>query len=60
MRIIHKGNEIEQIWKCWEYVIKNFKGMKVIAYCKPITVGFYEEKGFEEVHKITLVEKTIT
>ena len=58
----YRGRGIyRKLWDTrWEYVIKNFKGMKVIAYCKPITVGFYEEKGFEEVHKITLVEKTIT
>ena len=58
----YRGRGIyRKLWDTrWEYVTKNFKGMKVIAYCKPITVGFYEEKGFEEVHKITLVEKTIT
>tara|TARA_B100000925_G_C21892367_1_gene423417 strand:+ start:33 stop:374 length:342 start_codon:yes stop_codon:yes gene_type:complete len=58
----YRGKGIyRKLWDTrWEYVTKNFKGMKVIAYCKPITVGFYEEKGFEEVHKITLVEKTIT
>ena len=54
---VSKEKDIINLYK---YVTKNFKGMKVIAYCKPITVGFYEEKGFEEVHKITLVEKTIT
>jgi len=43
----------------WKYVNDNLKGMKVIAYCKPITVGFYKEKGFKEVHKITLMEKTL-
>ena len=58
----YRGKGIyRKLWDTrWEYVTKNFKGMKVIAYCKPITVGFYEEKGFEEVHKIPLVEKTIT
>ena len=58
----YRGKGIyRKLWDTrWEYVTKNFKGMKVIAYCKPITVGFYEEKGFEKVHKITLVEKTIT
>ena len=58
----YRGKGIyRKLWDTrWEYVNKNFKGMKVIAYCKPITVSFYEEKGFEEVHKITLVEKTIT
>ena len=43
----------------WKYVNDNLKGMKVIAYCKPITVGFYKEKGFKEVHKITLMEKML-
>ena len=58
----YRGKGIyRKLWDTrWEYVTKNFNGMKVIAYCKPITVGFYEEKGLEEVHKITLVEKTIT
>ena len=58
----YRGKGIyRKLWDTrWEYVTKNFKGMKVIAYCKPITVGFYEEKGFEDVDKITLVEKTIT
>ena len=58
----YRGKGIyRKLWDTrWEYVTKNFKGMKVIAYCKPITLGFYKEKGFEEVHKITLVEKTIT
>ena len=58
----YRGKGIyRKLWDTrWEYVTENFKGMKVIAYCKPITLGFYKEKGFEEVHKITLVEKTIT
>ena len=58
----HRGKGIyRKLWNTrWEYVTKNFKGMKVIAYCKPITLSFYKEKGFEEVHKITLVENTIT
>ena len=43
----------------WKFVNENLKGMKIIAYCKPITVGFYKEKGFKEVHKITLMEKTL-
>ena len=43
----------------WKYITKNFKGYKIIAYCKPITVGFYKEKGFEELHKVTLVEKIV-
>ena len=41
------------------YGIANLKGMKIIAYCKPITVNFYQEKGFKEVHKITLMEKML-
>ena len=58
----HRGKGIyRKLWDTrWEYVTKNFKGIKVIAYCKPITLDFYKEKGFEEVHKVTLVEKTIT
>ena len=58
----YRGKGIyRKLWDTrWKYVTKNFKGKRVIAYCKPITVKFYEEKGFEEVHKITLVEKTIT
>ena len=57
----YRGRGIyRKLWDIrWEYVNKNLKGMKIIAYCKPITVDFYQEKGFKEVHKITLMEKML-
>ena len=57
----YRGQGIyRKLWDTrWEYVNENLKGMKVIAYCKPITVNFYQEKGFKEVHKITLMEKML-
>ena len=57
----HRGKGIyRKLWDTrWEYVNKNLKDMKIIAYCKPITVNFYQEKGFKEVHKITLMEKML-
>jgi len=57
----YRGRGIyRKLWDTrWEYVNKNLKDMKIIAYCKPITVNFYKEKGFEEVHKITLMEKML-
>ena len=57
----YRGQGIyRKLWDTrWEYVNKNLKGMKVIAYCKPITVNFYQEKGFKEVHKVTLMEKML-
>ena len=57
----YRGQGIyRKLWDTrWEYVNENLKGMKIIAYCKPITVNFYQEKGFKEVHKITLMEKML-
>ena len=57
----YRGRGIyRKLWDTrWEYVNKNLKDMKIIAYCKPITVNFYQEKGFKEVHKITLMEKML-
>lgn len=43
----------------WNYVLTYCKGMKIISYCKPTTIDFYKNKGFEEVHTINLVEKQI-
>jgi len=39
------------------YVEANFKGYKIISYCKPITVEFFKKRGFIEKEIITLVEK---
>ena len=36
---------------------KKFKGSKIISYCKPSTVEFFKEQGFEEKEVITLMEK---
>ena len=39
------------------YVSRLFKGNKIISYCKPSTVDFFKEQGFEEKEVITLMEK---
>ena len=39
------------------YVTRLFKGSKIISYCKPSTVEFFKERGFEEKEIITLMEK---
>ena len=39
------------------YVTRLFKGSKIISYCKPSTVEFFKEQGFEEKEIITLMEK---
>ena len=39
------------------YVTRLFKGSKIISYCKPSTVEFFKEQGFEEKEVITLMEK---
>jgi hypothetical protein len=38
-------------------VTRLFKGSKIISYCKPSTVEFFKERGFEEKEIITLMEK---
>ena len=57
----YRGKGIyRKLWDTrWNWVSSFCKGMKIISYCKPVTVKFYEEKGFKEVHQITLMEKTI-
>ena len=39
------------------YVTTLFKGYRIISYCKPSTVDFFKERGFETKEIITLMEK---
>ena len=41
----------------WEYVVKNYKGYKIYAWCKPMSLPLLIEKGFKEGDTITYVEK---
>ena len=43
----------------WEYVSKHYKGWKVVAYCKPLSIDLYKEKQFAMVEHVVLVEKII-
>ena len=40
------------------YVTTLFKGHRIISYCKPSTVDFFKQRGFETKEIITLMEKT--
>ena len=44
----------------WEYVTEHYKGIKVVAYCKPQSINLYLEKNFDIVEEVVLVQKTIT
>lgn len=47
----------KKLWETrWNYVKEHFKGFRIIAYCKPITVNFYKRKGFIEKEIVTLVQ----
>ena len=38
-----------QLWDIrWEYIIKHYKGYKVYAWCKPMSLPLLLEKGFKE------------
>ena len=43
----------------WEYVEENYKGYKIYAWCKPMSLPLLIEKGFEEGDNCVYVEKTI-
>ena len=43
----------------WEYVVENYKGYKIYAWCKPMSLPLLIEKGFEEGDNCVYVEKTI-
>ena len=47
-----------KLWETrWKYVIENFKGSKIISYCKPTTYEFYKKRGFKENYKVIMMEK---
>ena len=43
----------------WSYVIENYKGYKVYAWCKSESLPLLREKGFNEGEICTYVEKNI-
>jgi hypothetical protein len=43
----------------WSYVIENYKGYKVYAWCKNESLPLLREKGFNEGEICTYVEKNI-
>jgi len=43
----------------WEYVVENYKGYKVYAWCKPMSLPLLIEKGFDSGDTCVYVEKTI-
>ena len=57
----YRGQGIyRSLWETrWNYIASHCQGMRIIAYCKPVTVQFYQDKGFVEVEKITLVERSV-
>ena len=57
----YRGKGIyRKLWDTrWEYVSEHYKGWKVVAYCKPPSIGLYKEKQFTIVENVVLVEKVI-
>ena len=49
-----------KLWNTrWEFVQKEYKGYKVYAWCKPMSLPLLLEKGFEKSHTCVYVEKII-
>ena len=49
-----------RLWDArWKYVVENYKGYKIYAWCKPMSLPLLIEKGFEEGDNCVYVEKTI-
>jgi len=49
-----------QLWdKRWEFIQQNYKGYKIYAWCKPMSLPLLLEKGFESGDNCVYVEKTI-
>ena len=57
----YRGNGIyKTLWDTrWEYVNKHYKGYKIVTYCKPTTVDFYEKKDFKTIEVLSLMEKIV-
>tara|TARA_B100001094_G_scaffold198375_1_gene192464 strand:+ start:363 stop:689 length:327 start_codon:yes stop_codon:yes gene_type:complete len=43
----------------WEYVKENYKGYKIYAWCKPMSLPLLIEKGFKEGDNCVYVSKVI-
>ena len=55
----YRGKGIyRKLWnRRMDYINSHLSHYKLIAYCKPITLGFYKKQGFVEKEIITLVKK---
>lgn len=48
------------LWETrWEYVLENYKGYTVYAWCKDTSLPLLLEKGFDKGEIVTYVEKKI-
>tara|TARA_R110000822_G_scaffold83288_1_gene196347 strand:+ start:252 stop:584 length:333 start_codon:yes stop_codon:yes gene_type:complete len=62
---VHKDHRrqgiFRQLWdKRWTFVQQKYKGYKVYAWCKPMSLPLLIEKGFKEGDTCVYVEKKIT
>ena len=49
-----------KLWETrWDYVIQNYKGYLIYAWCKPSSLQLLIEKGFQPGEIVTYVEKHI-
>ena len=61
---VHKDHRrkgiFRKLWDTrWDFVQQRYKGYKVYAWCKPMSLPLLIEKGFEEGDNCVYVEKTI-
>ena len=49
-----------KLWETrWDYVVQNYKGYLIYAWCKPSSLQLLIEKGFQPGEIVTYVEKHI-
>ena len=61
---VHKDNRRKGIYRKlwdsrWNFVQQNYKGYKVYAWCKPMSLPLLLEKGFKKGEECVYVEKKI-
>ena len=61
---VHKNHRrkgiFRQLWdNRWEFIQQNYKGYKIYAWCKPMSLPLLLEKGFESGDTCVYVEKKI-
>ena len=61
---VHKNHRrkgiFRQLWnKRWEFIQQNYKGYKIYAWCKPMSLPLLLEKGFKAGDTCVYVEKKI-